>query len=105
MNAHTVTHWMGERAKLVIAFDYSKGRPGCRTRSNGDPGWPEEPEEVEVTDVRVWTRADTSAPWVDTGVSLPEEVTDNAAIEAMCWERIEREREDAQAAFEDREHA
>jgi hypothetical protein len=34
--------------KADITYTYLPGTPGCRTLSNGDPGWPPEPAEVEV---------------------------------------------------------
>jgi hypothetical protein len=94
MSAHKFDYSMGPDAKLVICFDYDKGDPGCHTQRNGDPGWPPEPEACEVTDVRVWKRTD--GQWVDTGVSLGEDVTDNKRMEALCFEHIESQREEMQ---------
>ncbi len=90
-------HPLGDLAKLVICFDYDKGDPGCHTQRNGDPGWPSEPESVEITDVQVWKRADKTAPWVNLGISLDEDITDNDKLEQMCFahiSEIQSERED-----------
>jgi len=103
MSAHQFDYAMGPFAKLVICFDYSKGSPGCHTRPNGDPGWPPEPEEVEITDVQVWALNSLSGAWVHTGVSLPEEVTDGDWIEEKAWEYIERQREEADVLRAERE--
>lgn len=84
---------LGERSKLVIYFDYGRGSPGCHTLRNGDPGYPDEPEALEITDVQVWIRS-ASAAWMNTGASLPEEILSNDWAEAYCWEQIERTRED-----------
>jgi hypothetical protein len=88
---------LGERAKLVICFDYEPPQAGCHTQPNGDPGWPDEPESIEVTDVQVWTRLSPSQPWVNSGVSLPEEVTDNDWLVERCSDAIVLECEAAEA--------
>ena len=40
-----------EEPTLVhIEADYTPGRPGRRYMSNGDPGYPDEPDEIEITE-------------------------------------------------------
>lgn len=39
---------------LQVDYCYSPGRPGCHTLPNGDPGYPEELPEVEISAVRLW---------------------------------------------------
>ena len=90
--ANRLDYPLGPVAKLVICFDYDKGDPGCHTQRNGDPGWPEEPESVEITDVQVWHQID--GKWANTGVSLPEEVCPPDWCEKKVWQHIEAEREE-----------
>ncbi len=42
----------GER-DCVIAYDYTRGYPGVHTLRNGDPGYPDEPAELDITDITV----------------------------------------------------
>ena len=101
MSAHKFDYELGPLHKLVICFDYSPGRPGCNYLRNGDPGYPDEPEEIEPTDVQVWVRASADAPWVKTGVSLPEEVTNNDWLDQRIAEYLDVMRYDiAGAAWE-----
>lgn len=37
----------------TIHYDYSPGRPGVHTLPNGDPGYPDDPAELEVTVVQI----------------------------------------------------
>lgn len=83
----------GPCSMLRIHFDYKKGDPGCHTRRNGDPGWPPTPESVTITACEVWTRPYPQADWTNTGIVLPEEVTNNAFLEERCWEMIEHTRD------------
>ena len=87
MTTLTFDYPLGERAKLVVEFDYDRGDRGCHTMSNGDPGWPEEPASVEITDVQVWVKTD--GKWATTGVSLPEEVCDTRWAEEQAWKHVE----------------
>jgi hypothetical protein len=36
-----------------VEFNYSPGRPGCHTLRNGDPGYPEEPAEIEILGIKL----------------------------------------------------
>lgn len=36
-----------------VTYRYQKGDPGCIYQRNGDPGWPPEPPEIEVTAAEV----------------------------------------------------
>ena len=85
MRALTTEYELGERAKLVICFDYDKGDPGCHTQRNGDPGWPEVDPSVEITDVQVWVRANHESIWIKTPASLQEEVTNQEFLEDRAW--------------------
>lgn len=37
--------------ELLIGYDHTPGRPGVHTLPNGDPGFPDDPEEIEVCEV------------------------------------------------------
>jgi hypothetical protein len=37
--------------KVTVEYDYTEGRPAVYTLKNGDPGYPEEPEELEITGI------------------------------------------------------
>lgn len=39
--------------EMLVEFDYTPGRPGRNYMPNGDPGYPDEPAEFDVTDVTV----------------------------------------------------
>jgi hypothetical protein len=88
---------LGPTSKLVICFDYTKGRPGRMYERNGDPGYPDDPEELDITDVQVWHRTDNKAQWVNTGVSIGEDVIGNEWAEEKAWAYIEEQREEAEA--------
>ena len=36
-----------------VEYTFTKGIPGRHTLANGDPGYPEEPPEVEISSVKV----------------------------------------------------
>ena len=95
MKAYSFDYSMGPTAKLVIHFDYDKGSPGCMYLRNGDPGYPPDPEQVEITDCQVWHRADERSPWINTKVSLTEDVVSTEWLENKAWGYIEEQREDA----------
>ena len=42
-----------EDLAFEVDFDYSPGDPGRMYMANGDPGYPPEPEEWDVTEVRL----------------------------------------------------
>jgi hypothetical protein len=60
---------LGEDVECVIQYDYTKGRPERQYLSNGDPGYPADPAEVDITELFV-------VPW---GVKIdPKFVTEYA---------------------------
>ena len=82
--------WRG--ATLRLEGDYSPGRPGVHTLSNGDPGWPDEPPELYITEVEAWLDVQGHKQWVDVtnlaeafGVEFdnPEDPFCGAAEEAL----------------------
>ena len=38
-------------APYTVWFDYSPGCPGVHTLPNGDPGYPDEPETLELNEI------------------------------------------------------
>jgi len=48
---YVVTRENGEEWELEIDFDYSPGEKGVHTLSNGDPGWPEVPSDVDINSI------------------------------------------------------
>jgi len=51
--SQTVTLDLGAlgEVEVVVDYTYSAGRPGKMYLRNGDPGYPEEPAEVEIMNV------------------------------------------------------
>lgn len=51
----TTTIDLGELGDVEadIGFSFWPGRPGCMYLPNGDPGFPEEPAELEITSITV----------------------------------------------------
>ena len=47
-----ITLYDDDDYELEITGDYSLREPGCHTQKNGDPGWPEEPESFEISEVK-----------------------------------------------------
>ena len=84
-------------ARWVVEFDYSPGRPGCHTQRNGDPGWPDEPEEFNITDMRLETRNAPATSWEKTEISLDESLTNLDYIQHLCEAFIDHEHDSNQA--------
>lgn len=40
--------WLADGPRVLLAFRYVPGTPGRHTLSNGDPGYPAEPADLEV---------------------------------------------------------
>ena len=62
-----------------VSFTYSAGRPGRNYMPNGDPGYPDDPAELEVFSVMV--------DGVDVGAELTESQADH--IEQAAYEFVE----------------
>ena len=80
-----LVHWDEGEAEYTAHFDYSPGRPGVHTLRNGDPGYPDDPPELELTDLE---RNGVSLPIInDDGDGL---LTDAQyeRIEAQIWDWI-----------------
>lgn len=89
MKNFIASYELSQTHKLEICFDYSPAQPGCHTQRNGDPGWPDEPEEITITDVQVWERKDKDSPWLSIKLSLPEEITNNDFLTEKCSEYLD----------------
>jgi hypothetical protein len=60
--------------RVEVDADYTPGYPAVMTLPNGDPGYPGEQDELEITEVRVLTDRDEPAADILTSLS-PEQVT------------------------------
>jgi hypothetical protein len=47
----TEVEFAGENVPVTVEGNYLAGSPGARTLSNGDPGYPPDPPEVEICKV------------------------------------------------------
>lgn len=73
----------GEEVEAEVVCTYHPGVPGCRTQRNGDPGWPDDPPEVEIEEVRRADREPTSVrDLTDKEVQRVEEVVFDAVEDA-----------------------
>jgi hypothetical protein len=68
VSLYTLDYPLNQGRKLVITYNVEKGEPGRQSMDNGDPGYPEEPYEIQVEEVRVWMMTDKG--WLDTGITL-----------------------------------
>ena len=81
----------GEEATYLVEYDYSPGCKGVRTLRNGDPGYPDEEPEVDITSIRKYAE----------DMSLGEDLTDSLSEANMdkCVEAAyqnEAEKEDGE---------
>ena len=99
--SHEATVDIGPLENVRVRFDFQPGRPGCMYLRNGDPGYPDEPEELWITEVFL------SDKWIDAAlfdtetlgkveIKLLEDRGDALAADAAgdAWEaRQERQEE------------
>jgi hypothetical protein len=95
------TYPLSQYAELRVEFDYAPGESGVHTLPNGDPGYPEVSPSIEITDVQIWARFSSNAPFTNTKISLPEEITDNKWLEDQAWAVVDAENEAAQTYAEE----
>ena len=78
MNLHcTVTADIGAGERDYTAhFDYSPGRPGVHTLRNGDPGYPDDPAELYLTELECHNCT------LDVSLLTLEQIE---TIENQCW--------------------
>jgi len=76
--------------ELLVDYDYSPPQAGVHTLRNGDPGWPDEPEEFYVTKIRLMM---PNGSWLDVSDLLGELLGDSGddlitttTYAAMCAE-------------------
>lgn len=84
---------MGE---VTAFFDYSPGRPGRNYMPNGDPGYPDEPPELDVFCIRLGTsEIDTQhlSDFIQEQLIAGVEAHLESIWEAEHAERAERERD------------
>ena len=68
----------GEDVEAQVEFDFLRGAPGRWYMPNGDPGYPDEPDELEVNSIVIDGHEHEG---------LPVETLD--AIEQACWDWVE----------------
>ena len=85
--------------RLTLVFDISEYRPAVPYDKNGDPGWPEEPVEIEVTEVYL-IRGARRRLLKDDG-KFYDQLAENFADE-MIQEAIDTEHQHQQDAAEAR---
>ena len=75
---------------ITVEFDYSPCRPGCLYMPNGDPGYPDEPNELNITSINIVLRRQPDADstydeWlkVDLAPYLPDELLELISEEAI----------------------
>lgn len=87
--------------RLKVTFDYNPGTPDVMYLSNGDPGYPGDPPELNIESVFIERRLDRGI-WNNTGIDLlgwlwddddetPLSKLSAAAIEAWEDERIKQQ--------------
>lgn len=82
---HTVTiNHMEE--DVVVEFKYHEGRPAVMYLRNGDPGYPEEPPEIEIVQI---TPAYGGEIGDELFNELDEQLQDSQAFMDAAWEVVE----------------
>lgn len=89
------TNGMDWESEHEITFEFRAGRPEVRTLRNGDPGYPADPDEVELVSVEPGSRDDLVQQCLEAEAEtwLSSEGYD-AAIE-IAYSDLEAERERA----------
>lgn len=82
----------GEEVEVTVEYNYTPGTPDVRYLSNGDPGYPGDPDEAEVT--RVYRLGDKTK--TDLRPKLTEET-----LESLCEEACVKGCEAEESAYED----
>lgn len=54
--------------RLKVSCTVRRGHPGCHTLPNGDPGYPPEPDELQMESILV--EKFFGGQWCDTGIDL-----------------------------------
>jgi len=73
--------------EFEVKYNYSAGRPGVRTLSNGDPGYPDDPDEVEILELRAVFDGNLSNQDIKIDFDkLPEHVQDRIIEEVSQYE-------------------
>lgn len=90
--AETIRLNLGD-ADCLVEYEYSPGRPGCHTQRNGDPGWPDEPEELSIIGAFV------NGHWIDTDDIAPSAIERwEGQIRRHIADRNEADRAELEAA-------
>lgn len=86
--------------QLRCEYDYTPGRPGVHTMPNGDPGYPDDPEEFVVSRISIFVGLTPTHPlsWLDI-TDLVVELTDEEGgiVGPLALEAFQLELDEAQA--------
>ena len=58
MSRHDTRLWItveDNDVELSVEYDFVRGKPGCFYLRNGDPGYPPEPDEYDIRDIKIIT--------------------------------------------------
>jgi len=73
--------------EFEVEYNYAAGRPGVHTLSNGDPGYPDEPAEVEIQEIKAILDGNLSNQEFKIDFDkLPEHVQDRIIDEVSQYE-------------------
>lgn len=86
----TVTLKNGDEVDVEVGYNYTPGCPGKMYYANGDPGYPEEPAEVEIVSIKE----------AETGREIQDEELAEGELERLnegCFEYAEDSAAEAKA--------
>ena len=82
----------GTDATAVVKFTYTPGSPGKMYLRNGDPGYPEEPAEVEIDEVLINTFKMGKSELIDIKEALSKFVLDKIEEELLETDWVAEDR-------------
>ena len=91
-----VGSWSYDDGEYLVQAQYTRGSPGVYTQRNGDPGWPDDPDEIEVLSVVEDSTERKPRPDLldaaSTDARLLDALVDQARTDAVeeLYERAER---------------
>jgi hypothetical protein len=100
MSKHTIyVEWEHEGREIPVnlTFEYRPGRKGVRTLRNGDPGYPDDPDELEAVAFQTWENKLSSAELVALTEWANDYLNDEGYDDAVDWavKDLEAEADDA----------
>jgi len=80
-----IEHECDDGLMLQLTFEYTRGYQEVRYLSNGDPGYPGEPDEVSLTSVGLIGGSYDISLWPTKWVEAMEEMYRDEVIEAATY--------------------